>query len=74
MHEEGEIITTDIEITEILNNPFSTVSTSDNLNNVPEFNLSYRKKIEAPKTYFKINDQVINQCIIILKLSKCPGL
>ena len=52
MYEEGEIITTYIEIAEMLNNHFSKVFTSQNLNNVPAFNLSYTKKIEAPTTYF----------------------
>ena len=33
----------------ILNNDFG--------NNVPEFNLSYRKKIEDPMIYFRINKQ-----------------
>ena len=73
MHEEGENITTDIEIAEILNNHFSSVFTSENLNNVPDFNLSYRKRIEAPMTYFRINEEAIKKCIINLKLSKRPG-
>ena len=42
-----------------MNNHFGTVFTSENLNNVPEFNLPYRKKIEASMIYFKINEQVI---------------
>ena len=48
MKEEGEIITTDIAIVEILNNHFSTIFTLENLNNIPDFNLSFRKKIETP--------------------------
>ena len=35
--------------------------------------MSYRKKIEAPMTYFRIKEQVINKCITNLKLSKCSG-
>ena len=40
--EKGDIITTDIEITEILNNQFLTITTftSENLNKIPEFNLT----------------------------------
>ena len=53
LHEEGDIITTDIEIEEILNKHFGTAFTSENLNNVPEFNLSYGKKIEASKNIFQ---------------------
>ena len=49
LHEEGKI-TTDIEITEILNNHFSSIFISENLNNVPDFNL----------TYFRINEKEIN--------------
>ena len=63
--EEG---TTDVENSKMLNNHFSIVFTSENLNNVPEFNLSYTKKIEAPMTYFRINEHVINKCIAQLKL------
>ena len=66
MHEEGDI-TTVIEIAELLNNHFGTVFTSENLNHIPEFNI-YRKKME----YFRINE-VINNCITNLKLSKCSG-
>ena len=73
MHEEGENITTDIEIAEILNHHFSSVFTSENLNNVPNFHLFYIKRIEAPMTYFRINEEVTKKCIINLKLSKCPG-
>ena len=73
MREEGKIKTTDIEIIEMLNNHFSTVFPSENLNNVSDFNLSYRKKIDTPITCFRINEQVINKCIKNLKLSKCPG-
>ena len=68
LYEGGDIITPDIEIAEILNNEFGTVFTSENLNNVPEFNLLYRKKIEFLMAYFRINEQVINKCIISLKL------
>ena len=64
MNEEEEIITTDSEIEEILHNHFGTVFTSQNLNNVPEFSMSYRKNIEAPMTYFKINEQIILKLII----------
>ena len=53
-------------------NHFSSVFTSQNFNNDPDFNLSYRKKIEAPMTYFRINEQLISKCIKNLKLSKCP--
>ena len=53
LHEEGNIITTDIEISEILNNHFGTVFTSENLNNVPEFNLSYRKKDRGSNDIFQ---------------------
>ena len=70
---KGENITTDIEIAQMLNNHFSYVFISQNLNNVPDFNLSYRKKIEAPMTYFRINEEVIKK-IINQKLSKFPGL
>ena len=59
MHEEGENIT-DIKIARILNH-FNSVFTSDNLN-VPDFNMLHRKKIEAPITYFRINE-VINKNI-----------
>ena len=51
LQKEEENITTDIEISEILN-------CSETLN-VPDFNSSYRKKIEAPMTYFRINGEVI---------------
>ena len=37
--EEGDIIATDIEIADILNNHFGSISTTENLNNVPEFDL-----------------------------------
>ena len=53
LQEEGENITIDIEIPEILNY-------SETLN-VPDFNSSYRKKIEAPMTYFRINGEVIKK-------------
>ena len=49
------------------------VFTSENLNSVPDINFSYRKEIEAPMTYFRIKEQVINKCIKNLKLSKYPG-
>ena len=42
-----------MEIAEILNNHFSSVFTSENPNNVPDFNFSYRKKLEPPMTYFR---------------------
>ena len=61
MHKEGENIITDIKIPEILNNHFRSVFTPENLNNVPDFKLLYRKKIEAPMIYFRINEQVINK-------------
>ena len=38
LHEEGDIITTDIKIAEILNNNF-IVFTPENFSNIPEFNL-----------------------------------
>ena len=47
LHLESDIITTNMENGKILNNDFG--------NNVPEFNLSYRKKIEDPMIYFRIN-------------------
>ena len=50
MQEEGENITTDIEITEILNN-FGMLFKSEDLNKVPEFNFSYIK-IKASMTRF----------------------
>ena len=74
MHEEGKNITTDIEIAEILNNRFSPIFTSENLKNVPNFNLSYRKRIEAPITYFRINEEIIKKCYINVSLSKRLGL
>ena len=37
-----------------------------------QFDYGNRKKIEAPMTYFKINEQIINKYITNLKLSKCP--
>ena len=67
--EEDNIITMDIVIIEILNNYFGSIFTSENLNNIPEFNLSYRKKIKTPMTYFRINEQVISKFITNLKLS-----
>ena len=57
----------------MLNNHFSTAFTTENLNNVPDFNLSYRKKIETSMTYFRIHEQVIYKHITKLKLSQCPG-
>ena len=60
MHEGGDIITPNIEIAEILNNEFGTVFTSENLNNVPEFNLSYRKKDRWPNDIFQ-NKRTSNQ-------------
>ena len=62
-----------MEITEILNNHFSSVFISENLNNIHDFNLSYRKEIEAQITYFRINEQLISKYIKNVKLSKCPG-
>ena len=62
-----------IEIAEMLNNHFSIIFTSENLNNVPDFNLSYKKKIEVQISHFRINEQIINKCVINLKLSKCAG-
>ena len=43
-------ISTDFEIAEVLNNHFCTVFALENLNNIPEFNLSYKKNIEATMT------------------------
>ena len=60
---------TDIEIIEILNYNFSFVFTSENLNNVSDINLSYRKKIEAPMTYFRIYEEGIKKRIKNVKLS-----
>ena len=55
--EEGNIILTDTEIADILNNHFGSVFTTENLNNIPDFNLSYMKKIESnginQKGYYK---------------------
>ena len=53
----------------MLNKHFGSVFTSENLK-VPDFNLAYRKKIEALMTYFRINEEVIKKSIINLKLSK----
>ena len=72
MHEEGDIITTDIRYCRNNKYLFWYCFLYENINNVPEFNLSYRKNIEAPVTYFRINKQVI-KCIKNVKLSKCPG-
>ena len=47
MLEEGNIISTDIEIADILNNHFGSVFTTENLNNIPDLNLSYRKKMRV---------------------------
>ena len=52
LHEEGEIITTDIKIVEMLNNHFGTVFTSKNRNNVHDFDLTYRKKDRGFKDIF----------------------
>ena len=73
MHEKGAVITTDVNIAEILNNRFGTVFTSENISNVPEFSLFYWKNIEAPMSYFRIDEQVISKWIANLKLSNCPG-
>ena len=47
--------------------------TNENVNNIPEFNLSNRKKIESLMTFFRINEQVIRRCITNLKVSKSPA-
>ena len=57
----------------MLNNDFSNVFISQNFNNVPDFNLSYKKKIKAPMTYFRINEQVINKCIQICNYQNVRG-
>ena len=71
--EEGNIISTDIEIADILNNHFGSVFTTENLNNIPDFNLSHNKKIESPMALIRITERVIRKGITNLKVSKSPG-
>ena len=46
-----ELENCDVEM--YLNNHFSTVFASENLNNVPDFKLSYRKKNRDPSDIFQ---------------------
>ena len=74
LHEEGDIIITDTEIAEILNIIILVLFLPQRIfNNVPEFNMSYRKKLAAPMTYFRINELVINKSFRNLKLSVSRG-